>query len=485
MDKETKELLKRTLSMTDDKLLLKFAKSYAAKDPAFAEAIIEKFLPKEDNVDYDKMVKDCFLHKKKGRLRRYGPSLDWAAIRRDIKRLIKQLNFLRQQNGAMALETAVLFLETLAEEFIDDRVYEDERYDNSNFGNNEALDIISDLLQNDNAVTRDQKLDFVKRLKRLSKSSVYSSYLYCGIDKVVDNANQLLLPPDDFLKEIDSNIISAKYNTDKAYYVKWKINLLRQLGRDNEAEKNIQRYLSLDEISAMKFEQLVAGSHFKEAKAFCLERIKASTDDRSRNTQSWQERLLELSQQTNDVKTVREVTRSLFTNGNVAQDDKKEFYRICRETFEPSNWPPYRDKMLSDGKKGNVSVKTVFQLYEEEQLFDRMYLYLQKLPDTMGSHTWDSYTNSGGERLYFFSSYARCFTEKQRKEMVAAFAKTILKNSKTANDRFRYRQIASGLNLLGISCEEGKKQASALVVQIIRENPTKPAFREELEQYGL
>jgi len=45
MNNETKELLKRTLAMTDDKLLLKFAKSYAAKDQVFAEAIIEKFLP--------------------------------------------------------------------------------------------------------------------------------------------------------------------------------------------------------------------------------------------------------------------------------------------------------------------------------------------------------------------------------------------------------------------------------------------------------
>ena len=73
MDKETKELLKRTLSMTDDKLLLKFAKSYAAKDQAFAEAIIEKFLPVGSVVDFEKMVKDCFLHKKKGGRRRYGP----------------------------------------------------------------------------------------------------------------------------------------------------------------------------------------------------------------------------------------------------------------------------------------------------------------------------------------------------------------------------------------------------------------------------
>ena len=41
MDKETKELLKRTLDMTDDKQLLKFAKSYANKNQDFAEAIIE------------------------------------------------------------------------------------------------------------------------------------------------------------------------------------------------------------------------------------------------------------------------------------------------------------------------------------------------------------------------------------------------------------------------------------------------------------
>ena len=47
MEKETKELLKRTLAMTDDKLLLKFANKYAAKDQTFAEAIIEKFLPIE------------------------------------------------------------------------------------------------------------------------------------------------------------------------------------------------------------------------------------------------------------------------------------------------------------------------------------------------------------------------------------------------------------------------------------------------------
>ena len=81
--------------------MLKFAKSYAAKDQAFAEAIIEKFLPIENNVDYKKMVTDCFLHRKKGGARRYGSSLDWTAIRKDIKRVLKQLDYLRQQQDGV------------------------------------------------------------------------------------------------------------------------------------------------------------------------------------------------------------------------------------------------------------------------------------------------------------------------------------------------------------------------------------------------
>jgi hypothetical protein len=483
MDKDTKELLKRTLTMTDDKQFLKFAKSYAAKDQAFAKAIIEKFLPVENTVDYEKMVKDCFLHKKKGGRRRYGSSLDWTTIRRDIKRLLKQLNYLRQQQDEVtAVEGAMLFLEELDQQFEDDCVYEDYNYSNSNFGNEEALSIVSDVMQNSKLVSHNTKLDFLQRLEALAKSDTYRTYLTCGIGKVIDTLKQQLLSPEEQLKDIDKNIKAAKYDSDQAYYVKWRVRLLHQLGRNDEAEKVIDQYLHNDDVAALKFKQLVDDSRYDEARAFCMERI-GRTDNRY-FIQPWYERLLELGQSMGDMEAVRDATKWLYAYGNVTEDDKKEFFRICRETFDGiDGWPAVRDKMLSEGKKGNASSSIVFQLYEEEKLYDRLYLYLQKLSDVSGYYHYGPYSNSGGERLYFFSEYAHRLTVEQRQEMVKAFAETILQDSRAARDRDRYRQIANGLHYLSKSCEEGSQKARLLASQIFRENQGKPAFREEINYY--
>ena len=182
-----------------------------------------------------------------------------------------------------------------------------------------------------------------------------------------------------------------------------------------------------------------------------------------------------------DLETVRNSTKWLFAYGNVTQDDKKEYYRICRETFNDDGWPAFRDEMLIAGRKGNASSSIVLQLYEEEGLYNRMYLYLQELSDEGGNYHYGPYTNSGGERLYFFSQYAHRLTNEQRQEMVKAFAGTIMQDSRGARDRERYRQIANGLHHLSQSCEEGKQQARLLARQILRENPGKPAFREEIE----
>jgi hypothetical protein len=483
MDKETKELLKRTLTMTDDKLLLKFAKSYAAKDQAFAEAIIEKFLPVENAVDYEKMVKDCFLHRKKGGARRYGSSLDWTVIRKDIKRVLKQLNYLNhQQDGTTAAEGALLLLETLADEFESDCVYEDYNYQNSNYGNEEALDIVCDVLLNDNHVDRDKKLGMVQRLQQLAKHTVYRSYLSCGIDGVINKAQQHLLSPEDLLKEIDKKIQMAKYSSDKAHYVKWKVNVLYELDRNDEAEKVITQYLDLEDISAMRYDQMVADGRYDEAKALCKSKLSKNSDNRS-DVQSWHERLFSLGRRTDDKETVLESARWFFAHGNVSQKDKKDYFHLCHESIGEDQWPAYRDKMFQEGKAGNVSIDTVFELYQEEQLFDRMFLYLKKLSDAVPYYSYDPYQNVGGERLVFFSRYAHFLTDAQRTDMVNAFTESIRKFSRYANTRDRYAQVAKALHLLSQSCEMGRQKARLLAAQILRENPNKPAYKEEINSY--
>ena len=325
-------------------------------------------------------------------------------------------------------------------------------------------------------------MGMIKRLQRLAKSDVYRIYLPCDIDEVIDNANQSLLSPEDLLKEIDKNIQTARYDSDKAYYVKWKINLLRELGRNDESEKIILKNLNLEAISALRYEQMVADSRYDEAKAFCKERLGKSSGG-WHDAQPWHQRLVELGQHTDDKEIIRTSAQWLFAKGNIRQEEKKDYYHICKATFENDGWPALRDKMLQDGEAGNVSTDMLFELYQEETLFDRMYEYLQKLSDHMGYYSYAPYPNSGGERLAFFSRYAKLLTDKQCAEMVDALSKSIQQDSRRANTRDDYAKVASGLHLLSLSCEKGKQQACQLAAQILRDNPKKPAYREEIGRY--
>ena len=101
----------------------------------------------------------------------------------------------------------------------------------------------------------------------------------------------------------------------------------------------------------------------------------------------------------------------------------------------------------------------------------------------MGYYSYAPYPNSGGERLAFFSQYAKILTEEQCTEMVDSLCKSIQQDSRRANTRDDYAKIASGLHLLSLSCEKGKQQARQLVAQILRDNPKKPAYREEIGRY--
>jgi hypothetical protein len=52
-----------------------------------------------------------------------------------------------------------------------------------------------------------------------------------------------------------------------------------------------------------------------------------------------------------------------------------------------------------------------------------------------------------------------------------------------ANTRDDYARVARGLHLLSKTCEKGQLDARRLAAKILRDNPRKPAYREEIEHY--
>ena len=485
MDKETKELLKRTLDMTDDKQLLKFAKSYANKNQDFAEAIIEKFLPVENHVDYKKAVADCFLHKKRGGARRYGPSLDWVAIRKDIKRILKQLDYLNKQgDNETAASGALLLLQTLAKEFEDDYVYADYNYENSNFGDEQALNILREALIHGKYITKDRKKCIVESLKKLAKTETYRNYLPCDIDELVNEARKELLSDEELLKEIEQGINRATTETEREYYVIWKINQLRKMGKDEEANNVIDNYQDLRAIRDIIYNRYIEKQQNEEAKAFS-KLVMSKMESGWHTWQPWMERLLQLGEKTSDTPAIREASQWLFLHGNISQENKEKHYHTLRESFTQDQWTEFRDNLFKQMEEGRMNTGFMLHLLEEEKLYDRIYQILLKLPLTGGWWKYGQHQHSGGERLTYFAKYAKVLTKEQCNQIETTIIDTIKKDSKYVNTRDGYAQVAEGLHLLSQTCDKGHIDARKLTLKILHDNPRKPAYREEIMKYEI
>lgn len=157
-----------------EKKFLRFAKSYAGKDEAFADAIIEHFLPEDKPIDYKTIIAECFAHKKKERASSWKLNYDWAVIRRESKRVMKQLLMVDGGDYLSAIDGALLFLETLCKYFSEDNFdYDYNTYEGKDFSNTAALAIVRKLLLSQNSeLTKQEKLRIVERLKMIDKKGV-------------------------------------------------------------------------------------------------------------------------------------------------------------------------------------------------------------------------------------------------------------------------------------------------------------------------
>lgn len=485
MDKETKELLKRTLSMTDGKELLKFAKSYAAKDQAFAQAIIEKFLPKEDTLDVDTALADCFSHRKKGGARRFGPSLDWMAVRRDIIRLVKRLDFVCQQGDVdKAATSALKVLREVARMFFQDGADETFNYSSTgNYGNEEAVELLGHILLDDDTLTKQRKQAIVQDLKQIANDSAYRDYLaHSNMKLLIEQANERLLPLDKVLAEMDFNIRKCGYDSDKARLVTRKIGLMRQNGLMAEAEREIDRYLDLDDIAMMRLQQLKDDGHFEEAKLFC----QTCADRRDAwKKAKWQEQLLQMCHLTKDKDGTRMAAQWLFLHPNESSENRMEYYHLLRSTFDSeTEWKVYCEGLLNLSNVKHIDAELLFQLYKEEKLYAHLYGHLCALPDTYDA-SYGGYHNSGGKRLEFFSRYASLLTAEQCASLEEELANTIMKRADYANTRDDYAAVAEALKLLRSSCEEGGRDARQIAASLLRKYPNKPAYQQELNRRGF
>ena len=272
MNKDKKEELKKLFSIIDEKKFLKFAKSYAGKDEAFADAIFEHFMPEDKPIDYKTIIAECFAHKKKGRVALWKLHYDWAVIRKESKRVMRQLQMMADGGDyASAVDGALLFLETLCKYFGGDNFeYDYNTYEGKDFSNRTALSIVRKLLLSEHAeLTRHEKLQIVERLKRIDKKGVVDEYLGGSVGDLIDEAQENLLDDEHMLVALDEKIAAARYGHSKAPLVIRKAELLNSMNRHEESEKLIMQNMHIEEIRTYDIDKLIAGQKFDEAERKC------------------------------------------------------------------------------------------------------------------------------------------------------------------------------------------------------------------------
>lgn len=480
MEKDKKEELKKLFSIIDEKKFLRFAKSYAGKDEAFADAIFEHFLPEDKPIDYKKIIAECFAHKKKGRASSWKLNYDWAVIRRESKRVMKQLQMMVDGGDYLsAIDGALLFLETLCKYFSEDNFdYDYNTYEGKDFSNTAALTIVRKLLLSQNSeLTKQEKLRIVERLKMIDKKGVIDQYLEGGIGELIDDAQEDLLDDEQMLVALDEKIAAEKYDHSRAPLIIQKVELLGSMKRQDEAEILLKQNMHIEEIRKYDLDRLIAENRFDEAVKKCDVYLK----EKNCRTQVWMEYKLAIGERTDDKELMHPALQWLCVYANAYTETKMEYCTKLKALCDKEQWLKVREVLIKEMIENTDRKELGFWLLKQEGLNERLYGYISNIP--LYRSYWDR--TSGGELLKYYSLFSDAFTEEQQDILEKRIYDSILDDATHSNKEKEYYAIKYAIDKLSKVRPEAHSKAVTLRDNLMRLYPKKPLFLSIMKELNL
>lgn len=480
MTKDKKEELKKLFSIIDEKKFLRFAKSYAGKNDAFADAIIEHFLPEDKPIDYKRIIAECFAHKKKGRASSWKLNYDWAVIRRESKRVMKQLQMMVDGGDyPSAVDGALLFLETLCKYFNEDNFeYNYTSYEGKDFSNRTALAIVRKLLlSKEQELTKQEKLRIVERLKKIDKEGVIDEYLDGDVEELINDAQEDLLDNEQMLVALDEKIAVEKYDHTKAPLIIQKAELLESMGRQPEAEKLLKQNLHIEEIRKYDLDRLIAERKYDDAAKKCDAYLK----EKDYRTQTWMEYKLAIGEKTDDKEMLRPTLQWLCVHANAYAETRMEYCTKLKALCDEEQWLKVREVLIKELVEKTGRKELGFWLLKQEGLNERLYSYISTIP--LGRSYWDR--SSGGELLKYYAIFADDLTEEQQETIEQRIVKSVLDDATYSKTEKEYYAIKYMIGQLSKVRQEARAKAVTLRDNLIHLYPRKSLFLSILKELDL
>lgn len=243
--------------------LVMFSLEYAKGNKDFQEALgaylAKKYLHNTETAsDYAGQMADAFCETKDigNRWNSYEVT-DWEAIFNEANKIIEEGKKLLDLGNADAAATiAMEFIRQLCDNFDENEIdpYEDENID-GHYEYEQAENLLLNAISHP-AISKDLKKHIVEKVKDLSNRDL-ADYDLIDLNDLKLEVTRRALSDEEGLRLLDEQIQSQKDDYNLHVYAERKIALLRQMGKDADADKEEQKYIRLPEIRKIVVDRLV------------------------------------------------------------------------------------------------------------------------------------------------------------------------------------------------------------------------------------
>ena len=246
-----------------------------------------------------------------------------------------------------------------------------------------------------------------------------------------------------------------EYKAENATLIKLKV--LRQLGKNKEADRLIQETMIYPKIRELYLEQLFAKGKFDEAKRIAQDGIfiaeKKGHHGIVRTFEKW---LCRIAQTEGDTPTVRKLLRGFFLDGHGGHED----YAHLKKSFEhdESGWGQEYDYLTTVLKKTGDS-HALLDVCVEERQWDDFLKYLLEAYHKDQNILWPS-----NSKLRLLENYEDILKEHFQEKLVELYQQEIPRSlSGSAAGRVHYQYICRILRRM-------KKMGAEKIVEKMKEN---------------
>ncbi len=252
---------------------------------------------------------------------------------------------------------------------------------------------------------------------------------------------------------------SKTYDLKK--YLKYKMDLLKEEGKNAEAEEIINNNIHLDDFRKLKIEQAIKNKDFTNAITLLNKGIiQARNENYAGTVKEYKELLLSVYKKTNDTENIKLISKQLLD-----EDFSIENYRNYKKNFLPNEWESeclkYITKFSQKKSSGSnySSSSNLALIFIEEKMWDKLFEIVKS-----------------SKSIRVIEDNQKYLKENYSGELIILYEKAILKYAENTG-RDIYSNIVTYLHNMA-KLENGEAQAIRISSELLETYKNRKAMKE-------